>query len=444
MIRQAIHLTIGNLVSRCVFASLTIIVAKLVSPESYGAFSYAIATVSLASYFCDLGLQSTYLRQVAGGGPRWSDYTITSFFLRGALFTVVCAVAAIFLSRLALTPETLRCVALMFVPGVLGLALTSWITGTLLSRSDTRTLVIARLKAAAAQAVCVAIGMTIPVGDIPRAEVLAFCYGFGLMCGGLFGIRAVPVKSYWISRRRIKHCAARLGTGLHGYTISGFFYMLAPTLGVLILERRSSLAVVGTFALVSRVPQFLYTIPGSVGQAFYPKLFQAVREQQWTTFSALVRKEASFLLAIGAALALTVVASGPLIAHLLGHSSGVVYQREFSNALLVGAAVIFVQSMSIPLGHALETAGCAMQRTVGQAISLSIAAVLFAQLGAQHGVVGAMIAAVTGEAVLYVAWLVLLAVYVRQAKVVKLLLPSLCAAVAVLGIGCGIWYRFLR
>jgi O-antigen/teichoic acid export membrane protein len=439
MIRHATLIVAGNLFSRVVFASLTIAVAKLLSAEQYGAFSYAIAVVSFVSYFCELGLQNTYLRDATTERASWRGYTLASLYMRCVLFIAVCAVAFSALSWLNLAPAPKRCIELMFVPGVFGLMLTSWITGALLSRSNAWALCRARFAAALTQLVCVSAGMLVPVSSSARPGAVALAYGIGLALGGLFGIRSVPIDGFRLRVSRAVRFGSRLTKGVNAYLLSGFLYMLAPSLGVLVLEKHTALAVVGTFALASRVPQFLYTIPGSIGQAFYPRLFAAAREDQWSAWLALLFKEVLFLLAAGLLLSLTVVLSAPLVVAVLGHSNDPGYQAMLKTAVLIGAAVILLQSLSTPLGHALETAGLARLRTIGQALSLGIGGVLFAVLGARFGVPGAMAAAVATEAVLYFAWLMLLTLRIKRVDITRLLLPSLGALGCVSIVGVTAW-----
>lgn len=439
MIRYASLLVLGNFFSRIVFASLTIAVAKLIEPGQYGAFSYAIALVSFASYFCELGLQNTYLREVSGRNSGWRDHTLASLYIRCLLFSLVCIVALLTLPILVASTEPRRCVELMFVPGVLGLMLTSWISGVLLSRSDARGLCAVKIKAALAQLVCISIGIFVPIHSIGRSEIIALSYGLGLMIGGLFGFRSVPLSSLRISARRLKHFGRRLITGINAYLFSGFLYMLAPSLGVLILERSASLAVVGTFALATRVPQFLYTIPGSVGQAFYPKLFQATREKQWVEWSDLLFRESLFLLATGFVLSMTVLISAPLIVKVLGHKQNPGYQLTLNAAVHIGALVILMQSMSTSLGHALETAGRAQLRTIGQAVSLCAGGAMFYVLGSRFGVQGAMAAAAATEFALLVVWFLLLIICVKEADISRLFLPSFAALGCATVTGVVIW-----
>ncbi|MFD1555157.1 lipopolysaccharide biosynthesis protein [Paraburkholderia silviterrae] len=443
MIKQALHLTIGNLVSRCVFAFLTIALAKIVNPSSYGAFSYAIAITTISSYFCELGIQNTYLRDVSGSKPLWSCYTITSLYMRFLLYFPVCAVAYTLFPYLVDSKVTLRCVELMFAPGVLGLTLTNWITGALLSQSRIEQLALTRIKAAGAQVVLVGGCAFMPITENSRIEVVALGYGIGLLVGGLFGIKVVPLKKFSISAKRFRHFSWRLLRGLQGYVVSGWFYMLAPSLGVLILERSATLAVVGTFSLAARVPQFMYTIPGAAGQSFYPKLFEAFRNRDWKSYNFFFTKEAKLLLPIGLFLALAILISAPVISRVVGHSPNAPYQEEFKKALLIGAGIIFIQSLSIPLGHALETTGRAGHRTLGQGIALSIAIVLFAALGRKFGAVGAMVAAVITEGILYIGWLTLLIFSDRRAQVSQLLIPSMVGALFVVFSGIGMWRLYV-
>lgn len=426
MLRQASLLVSGNLISRLIFALVTIALARRMSPGAYGAFSYALAVVSFASYFCELGLQNTYLRDAAGRLAGWRECTMTALYIRAGLALLVCVVVGAALPWLVTDLTSRRCISWMLVPGVTGTMLTNWTTGVMLSRSNSTAIFRTRLRAAAAQFVCVATGLLLPIiDDASKVQTVALSYGLGLFFGGLCGIRSLEIKSMRLRLTRARHFAAGLIKGLHAYTASGFLYMLAPNLGVLILGKSTDLAIVGSFALASRVPQFLYTIPGAVGQAYYPKLFQATREKRQNAWTNLLFSEVIFLLITGVLLAASVLLSAPLILEILGHRQDPVYGSALKTAVLIGAAMILIQSLSTPLGHALETSQRAHLRTYAQAFALIVGGVLFHELGIRYGVVGAMVAAVLMECLFYLGCLSFLAPSMDRTDVRRILLPSI-------------------
>ena len=431
MIKQALNLSAGNLVSRCAFAFLTIGLAKLVSPAHYGAFSYAIAVTNVSSYLCELGIQKTYLREMARRTPLWADYSLTSLQLRGLLFVVVCGGGYLAFPRLGLSESGLRCLQWMFAPGVLGLTLTNWISGALLSRSKFGLLSMTRIRAAVVQVAIVGCGVWLSASDEQRIQVLALCYGLGLLVGGCLGLRSLGLRKKWIRPKRFIRLSGRLLTGLQGYAFSGFLSMLAPALGVLVLERSAPLAVVGTFALAVRVPQFLYTVPGAAAQTFYPALFREARTRNWAAYDAIFRKESVLLLIVGFAMAIVVLASAPLVSMVVGHSMDPGYQATLRQALHTGAGVVFVQSLSTPLGHALETMGKTGSRTAGQCCAVLVAILAYSLLGERYGVVGAMAAAVCTELTLYFSWLALALTRAKPVNAGKLVLPGIAGGVLI-------------
>ncbi|WP_144152819.1 lipopolysaccharide biosynthesis protein [Paraburkholderia sp. BCC1885] len=439
MVLHAGRLVGGNLVYRIASALLTIVIAKLVTAQQYGAFSYALAVVSFAGYFCELGLQNTYLREVSGRTAGWRECTVTALYIRCLLLVVVITTGLLWLRFAVAGSVSRECIELMLVPAVAGTMLTVWTTGAMLSRSDTKAVFGTRTRAALAQVACVSAGLLVPVSAAQRPGAVALSYGCGLLCGGFFGIRSLQLRSLRVSVRRARYFTVRLTAGLHAYLLSGFLYILAPNLGVLVLGKTSSLAVVGTFALASRVPQFLYTIPGAVGQAFYPALFEAYRDQHLTTWADLLFREAIFLLATGLVLSTTVVITAPLVVRIIGHAHDPAYQSGLRAAVLVGALVILMQSLSTPLGHALETAGLPHLRTVGQIVSQGTGVMLFALLGSRFGAPGAMVAAATSETIVYLSWLLLLIRYVKPARVTRLLGPSFGVLGCVSLAGAGVW-----
>ncbi|MCI1047004.1 lipopolysaccharide biosynthesis protein [Caballeronia zhejiangensis] len=432
MFRQASLLVAGNFISRTLFALVTIALARRMSPGAYGAFSYALASVSFASYFCELGLQKTYLRDASGRIAGWRECTVTALYIRMALMVLVCTTFWAALPWFVSNQGSRVCIAWMMLPGVAGTVLTNWTTGAMLSRSDSNAIFRARLGAAVAQVVCVSAGLFLPAPDSMRARVVALSYGFGLFFGGLCGIRSLNIRSFHLRRDRVRHFTKGLLRGLHSYTASGFLYVLAPILGVLILGKSTDLALVGTFALASRVPQFLYTIPGAVGQAFYPRLFQAIRQDRQEAWVDLLSREIIFLLITGVLLAATILLTAPLILQLFGHDHDAAYGEALKTAIHIGAAVIFIQSLSTPLGHALETSGRAHLRNFAQAFALIVGGILFYELGIRFGVVGAMLAAVSMESVFYGGCLMLLLRRMNGADARRIALPSVCTAAVVL------------
>ncbi len=114
--KNFIWLAAANIVSSLFGAVLFIYLARVLGPDSFGYFSYALTITFFLANFVDMGLSTYGIREIAKNRARSSDYAseIVSFrFLIASLLFFLLAVAAILSSHSAILKTVIITSALM-------------------------------------------------------------------------------------------------------------------------------------------------------------------------------------------------------------------------------------------------------------------------------------------------------------------------------------------
>lgn len=378
------YLLLGNVGARALGALVTILVARFLGAESYGALAVALAFANLAAYGADLGLGQTFIREGSKTGADIPALAGSALKLR-LLFALAVTLLVLVLVPLLYPGPMGRLILWATVPGVWGAAFQG--AGAAYFQLAEKMQYTALIRGITA----LANGLALLTCIYLNTELVYFAAGFGVsqLTGGLFSALLL-----------VGRCSLRapwhpgLARELVYFTLTGALTMALPQLGPLVLQKVSSLKEVGYFAAAYRIPGLLYMVPGTVAGAFYPVLFRRGHRDR-AGHRALATVQLQLMTVLGAALAL------PLLLYpdtVLVFLFGPGWQGGQAVATLqILALMVVLQSINYPLADALTTSGRQKYRTLCLGSATLLAIMLHSWLGAQGGARGAALAVIAVE-----------------------------------------------
>lgn len=384
IMKNTAFLLIGNFALKIVTAFTAILLTRYLSPEKFGQLSVALALAAIANFMAKMSLSHTVIRE----GTK-ANADIKSLF-GGALklrivFSMLATLVFVPLIQFFYSDLELRRIALIIViPTIWG--------GSFLSLGDVYFQVTQRMEFTALfralpsllTAVLIILGICLSWPLIG----LASAYGISALMSGLFGVfivrRLVPGMGGWHSG---------LLDGLWAFALGGVMTLLLGQMGPLILERITNIAEVGYFAVAFRIPLLLYTFPGALAVAFYPRLFHLGNKSPTEHFELTV-KETRFMNMLGLGLALPFMIYPEWTVELLFGSQWVVTTPK---ALSYLAWMVVLQCLNYPLADALATSGLQSRRSAVLVGALFVGITLFWILGKNWGAIGGAVAALIVE-----------------------------------------------
>jgi O-antigen/teichoic acid export membrane protein len=393
IVKNATSLFLGDVGVRLVTALATIILARYLGAEDFGAISLGIAFASVVGYFTDAGLTHTMIREATRPTADLPELLSSGFKLRLLFAAATTVVSTVIISIVYPEPHLQRVVLLVVAPTIWGGALQA--SGNVYFQiiQEMQYIALTRLVAGTLSATALIAGILLQLPLI----FLAFVYGLAALIAGLVSValmlRKSPLVGGWNTQ---------LFTGLGSFTLSGLITMGLPQLGPIVLERVAELASVGYFAAAYRIPSLLYRVPGSIAGAFYPQLFYYGSHNLFEHFKLCIR-ELKLMTFIGIACALPF----SLYSHVITRALfGPEWSEPTGNALQLLAWVVLFQSINYPLADALTTQHMQPRRTLTLGIGLATGTVAYAVLGSWTGVIGASIAAIVTELALLIGFVV--------------------------------------
>jgi len=288
--KNAIWLTIGQLLSRLVRAIFLIVAARILGTAGYGAFSYALGAVAMFTIFSDLGV-SAFLTRELSGDEKARSYVTTSLLLRGILTGIGILIILILLPMTVNVPDVIP-----LIP----------IAGFLLVFESVRDLAFATTRARNRMeieaGINVLISIVIVALGIPalfifgtiKSVFLAYTIGSGVgfICA-LFILR--PYLTKFTLSPKIQSLKKILRDSLP-FAFIGAIMGILFNVDVLMLGWLSNASNVGLYAAAIRPITIIYVLPSILAAASFPALVKLVRGKSNNVGSFLERLISSSLL----------------------------------------------------------------------------------------------------------------------------------------------------
>ncbi|MBC7078975.1 MAG: oligosaccharide flippase family protein [Methanothrix sp.] len=385
---NASYLFVSNIIIRIITALATILVARNLGAEEYGALSVALALSVVAGYFTDMGLTHTLIRE---GTKPYSNIPVllgTAFKLR-ILFAMGTTVFCYILFHLLYSDQPVLQKTIYFVvlPTVWGGALQG--VGVAYYQMIQKMQFIALIRIVSGSVTAA----TLFVGIATRwpLYLLALAYGLSSLVGGVIStalvLRSIPGLRGW---------DRRLLDDLWSFTVGGLLVMILPQLGTVMLERVTNLEEVGYFSVAYRIPSLMYQLPGVLAAAFYPQLFHLAARDVTQHFRLSIR-ELKFMSLLGMMIAVPFAIFPELVVCMIFGSQWV---DGASRALGILAWMVALQSINYPLADALTTLGLQSRRSGVLVLGFLVGMVTYVLLGSRWGAVGGAEGAIIIELIL--------------------------------------------
>lgn len=387
---NALFLFVSDVLVRFITATATILVARYLNPETYGALNVALAFAAIAGFLTDAGLTHTVMREATRPGANVAVVVASVFRLRLAL-AAGTTILTLLLVRVGYhDPIVKQSIILLALPALWGGVLTGISVSYFQANQEMQYVALIRIVSGLISAAFLATAVML---RWPYTSIVA-TYGAAYVASGLIGMRLtrarIPVLSGW---------DPGVLKGLGSFALSGILGLILPQLGPLILEKVSGLTDVGYFSVAYKIPNLLYSIPSVVAVAFYPALFSL-----WATdkqeHHRMVRRELKVMSALGFGLPLPIMAYAENIIDLVFGPTWI----ASTVPLRILSCMVAFQALSIVMGDALTTQDLQGRRTVGYALSTLAGVLSHFFLGTHYGAMGAAFASVLVQTVMLIAF----------------------------------------
>lgn len=398
---EAGWLVIGGVAARIATGLLTLVLIRLLGPSAFGVFAIAMSASMIAAFGGDLGFQHTAIRGVSQDSGNTARVAWSALSIR-LLLSILVSIGSYFFVSWYFGEEAVARAATAMVPmSVLGLSLVNWGTSVLIGLERLRLVAGIRLLNAATLSVPVVIAV-VSAGSNPIS--LAAVYGAANLVSGVVMVVILARMLPWVRPSRGSIAVLQLGS--LAFASTGFLFVVSPHLGVLIMERLTSVQDVGEFAIAFRVALLVYVLPNLAAQAYYPRLFR-LGLGGGPAHERVAKEQFKVVLVLGLALALPMLLVPAWIGGMVLGGDGVPAVSAVNRSINVLGWLVVVQAVSLPFAHMLVTRGLQWDRARAQLVGVVSGVASLSLLVPHLGAVGAA----TGVLVLEMATLLLLVGY---------------------------------
>lgn len=322
IIKNAVWLTVSNVISRIIRAFLVLYSARILGAEGYGIFSYAMTVAAFFSLFSDLGMTS-YLTKEASKKNHENNASIpTAIFLK-LFFLLATVLIIIFFAPLAVSAEAVK--PLIPLTAFLVVFDNLRAAGLFLARAKSRMEIEGSINMFTDAAIAI-IGLVI-LFVYPSPLLLTASYLLGSALGAVlefFVIRKDLFRiKFTFDRRLIKEVLANSIP----FSVMGMLGSLMISIDTFIVGWLLPVRDLGIYSAAQRPVQILYLLSTFIATSTFPLINKFLEENNKSEIIRLLEKSISAILLF----TLPIAAGGILISEKI---INLVFGQEYLDASL--------------------------------------------------------------------------------------------------------------
>lgn len=367
IVKNTFWLSVGQLGSRLVRATILVYAARILGASEYGIFSYALSLAGFFTVFADLGVSNILTREASQRPAEKHIYFSTSLVIKSALILISVALVVIGGSYVSKIPEAtalLPLVALLVIADGVRDFTTAYFRAEEKMEKEALITVITNV----AIAVC---GFIILFYS-HSAHALTLSYVASAAFGTLAAIYLVKEEFIHLVSNFRPTLVRQIIKDAYPMTVLGIIGMFMLNTDLIMISWWRGPEQIGLYAAAQRLAGILYTVPSILASVTFPILSRAIGENDHEK----VRKLMEYSMALVLALALPIAIGGIIL------GSGLMvflYGSGYSGGVLAFQLLLFTIIFVFPISlHSNYILGYNAQRKATLAISAgAIGNVLF-------------------------------------------------------------------
>jgi len=388
IVKNTFWLTVGQVGSRLIRATILIYAARVLGAAEYGIFSYALSLAGFFTVFADLGVSGILTREASQRPEEKHIYFSTSLVIKTVLVVfsaILVIVGGSYISKIPAATALLPFVALLVIAdGVRDFAAAYFRAEEKMEREAFVTVITN---------VAIAVCGFIILAYSHDASALTFSYAASAAFGTFAAIFILKDEFIHFASNFRPKLIRPIMKDAYPMTILGILGMFMLNTDLIMIGWWRSAAEIGWYAAGQRVVQILYTVPGIFSSATFPALSRAIGEGDQERARTIMEYGLTIVLAISIPIAIGGIILGEQIILFL---FGTEYLGGTLAFQLLLATIVLTFSISL---HSNYVLGYNTQRKILAAIGGgAVANVLFnALLIPRWGIAGSSISTILAQ-----------------------------------------------
>lgn len=388
IIKNTFWLSVSQIGSRLIRASIIIYAARILGAAEYGIFSYALGFAGFFTIFADLGVSPLMTREIAGHPEKQAVYFTNAFWIKNLLLAIT-AILIIFVapkfSNIKEAAALIPFIALLVVFDNFRDFVFAYFRGIEKMEREAFLIIIMNTT--------IAVTGFIILSFYQTAGALLFSYIASVGILSLVALYFVKDFIKWIFKNFDKKIALQFLHDCWPFALTGLFGIFMLNIDIVMLGWWRSAEEIGYYSASQRIVQIFYTLPAILASAAFPAMTRFIKQDELDRSRNLNEKLIVILYLIAIPLTIGgIILSSPLIKFVFEEA----YLPATASFQILIASLL-IQFPSAVLGN-LIMAHNQQKKLVNYVIAGSLSNVIFnILLIPKYGISGAAIATLISQ-----------------------------------------------